>query len=341
MTQDVLPFVTSSEPLRGAVRERPEDFVVDEIPAYLPSGAGDHLYVRFEKRELTTPDAVRRIARAVGVDPRAAGFAGMKDKHAITTQWASFERGDPAGLDAPLEGLRVLERARHGNKLRTGHLAGNRFDLLLRGAHAADAPRAEAILAVLTARGVPAYFGPQRFGRDGDTLGDALRWLVGGGRPPRDRFRQKLLASAFQSALFNELLAARIREGLFTAVIAGDLLQKVETGGLFVSEDPAVDGPRAEAFEVTATGPMFGPKMRWPEGEARAREEAVLRAHGLEPASLRALGKAGPGTRRPYRVRLADATVSAEPEGVRLRFTLPAGAYATVVLRELLRRDVL
>ncbi|MCB9591842.1 MAG: tRNA pseudouridine(13) synthase TruD [Sandaracinaceae bacterium] len=337
-----LPYVTASrgEPIEAAFRDRPEDFVVDEIPAYAPCGEGDHLYVRFEKRELNTPDAVRRIAQALGVDPRAAGWAGLKDRKAITTQWASFERADPAKLDAPIDGVRVLESARHGNKLRTGHLEGNRFDLLLRGAPADRAEDLRATLAELEARGVPAYFGPQRFGRDGSNVGDAVRWLVGGGRPPRDRFKRKLLVSAFQSAMFNQLLAARIDEGTLETALLGDLLQKVGSGGLFGCEDPEVDSARARAFEITATGPMFGPKMRWPTADVLAREQETLRAFGVEPADLRGFGKAGPGTRRPYRLRLGAPEVEAGPDGVRVRFTLPAGAYATVVVRELLRREV-
>ncbi|MBX3272621.1 MAG: tRNA pseudouridine(13) synthase TruD [Sandaracinaceae bacterium] len=324
----------------GAVRARHEDFVVDEVPAYLPSGEGTHLFVRFEKTGTTTPDAVRRIATALGADPRAAGFAGLKDKHAVTTQWASFEGADAARLDAAIEGVRVIEAARHGNKLRTGHLRGNRFTLLLRGAEPAAEPAARACLDALAARGVPAYFGPQRFGHDGGTLAEGARWIFGG-RRPRDRFRQKLLASAVQSAVFNHVLAARVRDGLLDAALDGDLLQKTDTGGLFLCDDPVTDTARAKRFELSGTGPMVGPKMREPEREARAREQAALTALGVDEARVRAFGKAGPGTRRPLRFRLEAVDVRAEPEGLRLAFTLPAGGYATVVLRELLRREVL
>ena len=125
---DSLPFLSSEHAaIAGTIREHPEDFRVEEIPAYLPSGEGDHLFVRFEKRELTTRDAVRRIAGALGVSDRDAGCAGMKDRHAVTEQWASFLFGDAAKLEeAEIPGVRILEAARHGNKLRTGHLKGNR-----------------------------------------------------------------------------------------------------------------------------------------------------------------------------------------------------------------------
>src|SRR5690606_1339179 len=186
-------------------------------------------------------EAVRRIARALDVDPREAGFAGLKDRHAVTRQWASFLFGDPARLEgADIEGVVVLEASRHRNKLRTGHLAANRFDLFVRGASAEQAPEARARLEIRARRGVPAYFGEQRFGRGGANLEAAHRWLVGGGRAPRDRFQKKLLVSTLQAAIFNELCAERVREGTLDGAIEGDLMRKEETGGLFVSESVEV-----------------------------------------------------------------------------------------------------
>ncbi len=337
-----LPYVSDGEepPIAAEIRVEVEDFRVSEIPAYSPSGEGDHLFVRFEKRALDTVEAVRRIARALGVDARGAGWAGLKDRHAITEQWASFEHADAARLDAEIEGVTILESARHNNKLRTGHLHGNRFDLLLRGADPSGLDATRALLQELQTRGLPAYFGPQRFGREGRNLPDAARWLMQGGRAPQKRFRRKLLVSSLQSAIFNELLAERVREGTLGSVIEGDLLQKVDSGGLFVSEDRARDAERASAFEVSATGPMFGAKMRWPEGEALAREERALARWGLTRDALRRFKKAGSGTRRRYRFKLDDVQLDPVEHGLRLRFTLPAGAYATVVLREVLRREV-
>jgi len=338
-----LPYATSepSAPIAGEIRVEVEDFRVEEVPAYLPSGEGDHLFVRFEKRELDTPEAVRRIARTLGVDARNAGWAGLKDRRAVTQQWASFEHADAKGLDdASIDGVTILEHSRHTNKLRTGHLHGNRFDLLVRGAGPTSLDPAKQVLGELETRGLPAYFGPQRFGREGRNLGDAVRWLVQGGRTPQKRFRRKLLVSSLQSAIFNELLAERVRNGMLESVVEGDLLRKVESGGLFVSEDLEADRARAAEFEVSATGPMFGAKMRWPEGKALAREEEALEHWGLSRESLRAFKKAGSGTRRRYRFKVEGTEAEASEHGLRLRFTLPAGAYATVVLRELLRREV-
>lgn len=335
---DLPPLTGPDAPLEGLIRARPEDFRVDEVPAYLPEGSGDHLYVRFEKTRLDTPEAVRRIARVLGVDPRETGYAGLKDRHAVTRQWASFLFGDAARLEgAAIDGVRILEVARHRNKLRTGHLRANRFELFVRGASGERAGEAEARLAILARRGVPAYFGAQRFGRDGQNLEAARRWIVEGGKAPRDRFQKKLLVSTLQAALFNELCAERVREGTLDGAIEGDLMRKEETGGLFVSESVEVDRARAERFEISATGPMVGAKMRWPEGAARAREEAALARWNLRPEDLDRFRASGAGTRRPYRMSLADPRLEVEPEGVRLSFTLPSGAYATVVLAELVR----
>lgn len=330
------PRLTGPPPLSGALRARPEDFVVDEVPAYLPEGKGEHLYVRFEKTDIDTQEAVRRIARALGVDPRQAGVAGLKDRRAITRQWASFpSAASPSALEETIDGVRVLEVSRHTNKLRTGHLRANRFEILLRDAGSEGLEEAARRVGELERRGVPNYFGEQRFGRGGANLGAARAWILDGGRAPRDRFQRKLMVSVLQAALFNELLAERVSEGTFDGALEGDLLRKEDTGGLFVCTDPAVDGPRAARFEVSATGPMFGARMRWPEAEARGRELAALERCGMAPDDLERFRASGEGTRRPYRVRPEGLTLRCEPEGVRLGFTLPSGAYATVVLREL------
>ena len=340
---NVLPFATHLDaPIEGQIKHVPEDFRVDEVPLYAATGTGEHLYVRFQKRDLDTKIAVRRIADALGASERDAGFAGMKDRRAVTTQWASFVRGDAERLkDAKLEGIEVLEVSRHANKLRTGHLAGNRFTLRLRGADPARAADAERVLGELATRGVPAYYGEQRFGRDGDNVARARAWIVDGGPPPRAHFERKLFVSSLQSAIFNELLAARVSDGTWCGVIDGDVVRKEDSGGLFIATGEALPDAqaRAERFEVSATGPMMGAKMKRPEGAALAQEEAAMARHGLDEAKLARFARDGEGTRRPYRMKLTDPTVTADPEGLVLSFTLPAGAYATVVLRELTRAD--
>ena len=337
-----LPYlVATGDPIDGEIRARPEDFVVEEVPAYLPIGEGDHLYVRFEKVGLDTTEAVKRIAHAMGANPREAGYAGMKDRHAITTQWASFLFGDAEKLDgATIEGVRILERARHGNKLRTGHLAGNRFTLRVRGAPSDALELARERLEELARRGVPAFFGAQRFGHGGGNLTRAARWILEGGHAPRKGFERKLGVSTLQSALFNELLAERVRESTMDDALPGDLMRKEGSGGLFVTEDATADRERVRAFEITPTGPMFGARMRWPEEEARAREEACRSRWGLDDERLERFRGAGEGTRRPYRMAITEASAEADEEGLVFRFVLPSGGYATMVLREVLGRTV-
>jgi tRNA pseudouridine13 synthase len=338
-----LPRAVGRPPLTKAVlKATPEDFVVDEEPAYLPTGTGDHLFVRFEKVGLDTEEAVKRIARAIGVDPRECGFAGRKDRHAVTRQWMSLpcpakaEGREEAVRALDLPQIRVLEAARHGNKLRTGHLRGNAFELVLRDAEG-DLEAVGPALALLVGRGLPAYYGEQRFGRR--NLERARAWLVEGSRAPHPGDR-KFLVSVLQSAIFNDLCAARLAmpRGLAT-IVAGDLARKEDSGGLFVVEDVAEAQARADRFELSATGPMFGPKMRWPAGEAAELERAALARHGLDEAALARFGRDGEGTRRPYRVPvrpLAEAPlVAAEGPHLRLRFWLPAGAYATTLVHEL------
>lgn len=337
-----LPFAISGDfPVGGVLKAEPDDFVVEEIPAYTPSGAGEHVYVRFEKRGLDTDEAVKRIARTLDVDPRDAGTAGKKDRHAVTRQWASFGGADPERANAiELDGIRVLEVARHGNKLRTGHLRGNRFVLRLRGAPAGDLVRTREVLAELGARGLPGYFGVQRFGRDAGNVAAARAWIVDGGHAPRAPWAKKLLVSSLQSELFNELCGERVAAGTYGAVVAGDVVRKEESGGLFVPSTPeelADAQARAASFLVSPTGPMFGVSMRAAEGAVGEREAACLRAAGLDQEKLARIARAGEGTRRPYRFAVSDAEAEADADGIVLRFSLPPGAYATVLVRELQR----
>lgn len=337
-------------PLPEAIfKSSPEDFVVEELPAYPESGRGEHLFVRFEKRDLTTAEAVRRLAAWLETDPRGAGVAGQKDKVAVATQTASFPfpiaRGAPEPLlaSAPaLEGVRVLGVARHDNKLKPGHLLGNRFRITLGGLDPAGVEAVRAGLEDAARAGVPNAYGPQRYGRDGDNPERALAWLAGKERGPRDKRDQRFLFSALQSHLFDRVLAARVADGTYRTLLGGDLAKKHDTGGLF---PVAEEGPelaeavgRAERLEISATGPMFGPSMRWPTGAPGALEQLVLTEGFGDPARLAAFGHLGEGTRRALRMLPAELTVEAlppdagEPGRIAVGFVLPKGGYATTVL---------
>jgi tRNA pseudouridine13 synthase len=332
-----------------------DTFFVEEIPAYLPSGDGEHTYVWIEKRDLTTIEAARRLAQACGVEARDVGYAGMKDRHATTRQWLSLPRVDPERARAiadAVQGLRVLEARRHGNKLRTGHLRGNRFEVVLTGAADGDAARVGERLRAMASGGLANRYGEQRFGASGDNASEGLA-ILRGERRERDHRRRRLLMSAAQSAVFNRYLELRAAEtGGLLRVRSGDVLQKTETGGLFVCADPAVDQPRVDAREVVPTGPMPGTRaMEPPDGsEARAIEDQALAVIGAARDDFARGGRDLPGARRAVvvMVELGDedpvtASTVAAGDGadngaaLRIKFALPAGSYATVVIDSLLQ----
>ena len=305
---------------------------------------GPHVLVTLEKRGVSTFDAVRRIANALGVRDGDIGTAGLKDKEAVARQQISLPPPvtPEAALALDVAGVRILSAARHPNKIKTGHLKGNRFAVVVRGL---DLPvdeavrRAQAVLERLARPpGAPNFYGDQRFGADGDNGAQGLALIRGErvrSRPREARF----LVSAYQSELFNRYLEQRLKDGLYDRVIQGDLLRKNETGGLFDTTDPALDEGRLHAGEITPTGPMFGAEMRCPAAgtEAARREAALLAAEGLTPADFRRVAHIGKGTRRPIAVQAAEASVTEKPAAIELRFVLPAGAYATVVCGEILK----
>lgn len=352
----------------GVFRASADDFRVVELPAYEPVGDGDHLYLRIRKTGLSTDEAARRIARALGRRPRDVGYAGRKDRHAVTEQTLSIEHVEPAAAEsalAGLEGIELLAAARHRNKLRLGHLRGNRFELVLREV-GPDAPeRAEAVLRRLAERGVPNAFGAQRFGREldnhlvgrelvrGDLAAAAERLAAGQGRaaerirgdlergvkPGRvlrhlPRSLPRLLVSAYQSALFNRMLARRLQE--LDALRLGDLAYLHDRGAVFEVLEPEVEAPRAAAFEVSPTGPMYGSTMSWPTHEVGELERELLAAEGLTPEDFRRTpGGSFRGERRPLRIPLTEPHVETAGDALRVAFALPRGSYATAVLAEL------
>ncbi|HEY1553815.1 MAG TPA: tRNA pseudouridine(13) synthase TruD [Kofleriaceae bacterium] len=339
----MLPYLTADlAGIGGVLRAHDQDFFVDEEPAYAPTGQGEHVFARIEKRGLATPQAIDRIARALGCASRDVGVAGMKDRHAVTRQWISLP--PPIGPETVsalvLDDIAILEVARHGHKLRTGHLRGNRFVLRVRDAGPDAAPRARAILERLARPpGAPNWYGEQRFGRDGDNAARGRAIALGTEKPPRDRRLARLLVSALQSELFNSWLVARLADGLYARVVAGDILHKT-TGGQFTCEDPAVDEARLVAGELVPTGPMFGSRMRRPPdgSPAAAREDAILAAAELSLAAFEPVRALAEGTRRDAAFAVTEPSVASLPEGVlEVAFALPAGAYATAVMREIMK----
>ncbi len=394
------PYLTADLPgTGGTIKETVEDFFVEEIPLYLPCGEGEHTYLQIEKQGVTTLDAIRRIARSLGIADREIGYAGMKDARGTTRQTISIPRVDPGrlmGLDIP--GIRPLEASRHRNKLKLGHLAGNRFAIRIRSVGDDALRRAEDTLTVLSRRGVPNYFGEQRYGSLGNShqIGRALlqrnfraavdallgdpstirdeRWrhavtayhrgdmtesllaLPGHCRTERDILQRlikrpdawerafdavaprlkKLYLSALQSALFDRLLARRL--DAIDTMYCGDLAFRHDNGACFLVEDLPAEQERTQSFAISPSGPLFGCKMTQPNGIPREMEDTVLQEEGLTLAAFDLPGGLRmEGERRPLRVAAGAVTLSADHENLHLEFSLPRGAYATTVLREIMK----
>jgi tRNA pseudouridine13 synthase len=342
LTPHELPLWTESLPaVGGAIGPELEDFVVDELPAYEPSGAGDHWYVRLEKRGLNTRDAALALARATKIPERDIGYAGMKDRHGVTTQWLSVPARAPAPETWTLpEGVKLVGVSRHNNKLRTGHLRGNRFKIALVGSLPDGAAHARALFEELSARGHVNYFGSQRFGRDGRNVAEAVAWLTGRSPLPRgrERFLSKLYTSALQSEIFNRYATRRVSRGL-EQLLLGEVVRLNNAGASFVVESLEREMPRYLARDLCLTGPMPGPKMRAAQADAAALEAEVFADLDLTAAALNELGRHAPGTRRDLLVRPEAWSVTDDAAAGRLRleFELPAGSYATVLVRELTR----
>ena len=335
------PFITPELPgIGGVLKAEPAHFVVEEIPLYLPEGEGPHLYLRLSREGMTTRRVADDLAGLFGLERGEVGFAGLKDKQARATQYFSL----PLSAHTPEQaaemvrgelGLEVLEAARHQNKLKTGHLLGNRFTLLLCGVGPEALAPARAVAEALAQRGLANFYGSQRFGREGDNAAQGRAALLG--RGPRDKWLRKLLLSAWQAALFNAWLTRRLARGDFARLIGGDLAKKTDTGGMFTVEDTAVEQPRLDAGALTYTGPMFGKKMRWPNEPAATYEREILAQEEVTETDLKK-GRLM-GSRRVARLLLPDLSIETAPEGLVFRFSLPKGSYATVVMREFTKNE--
>ena len=351
--------------------KEPEDFIVEELPLYEPSQVGTHTFFAIRKRNLTTLEAINRIARDLQVHSRQFGYAGLKDKNAIATQVLSVEGVAPERiLKIEQPDIEVLWAERHTHKLRVGHLRGNRFEITLRDISHDMLSLVKTVMARLATEGVPNRFGAQRFSNKNDShlIGGALvkaewetvirymltdealqvddvarhmqRELV---RKPVEKVvasiphrLRKLFLSAYQAYLFNNVLERRAPD--LGKLLEGDIAVKHANGAPFLVTNAAVEQPRADVFEISPSGPIFGYKMRLPTGDVLALETSILADEGVRFEAFRkVVGIRLPGTRRPLRMAMQLHEMSAVGNvGVCLSFTLPAGGYATVVLEELL-----
>ncbi|MDP6045543.1 MAG: tRNA pseudouridine(13) synthase TruD, partial [Phycisphaerae bacterium] len=400
-----LPYLTVGLPgTGGLIKQNTSDFCVEEIPLYPASGEGTHVYFIVRKRGIPTPAAVARIAKYMQVEPSEIGVAGLKDAQAVTTQQMSLEHADPKKLAAFKDRqIEILSTAMHGNKLRPGHLEANRFTVKVRHPGSGALDRAQAILDVLVRRGVPNYFGPQRFGLRNDTalLGRALvaddldefvailfgrpiesdpkdcyearvafdkgdikgalaAWPKHYAHPRRalsayknankkrkneravytvDKRMKRLYVSALQSAVFNDVLARRIKT--LDTVMPGDLAARAGGKAVFTVEaaPEALQEAqaRAEAFEISPTGPIPGYRSSIATGEPGQIETGVLAERNLDIENFRHVGRMkAKGARRTLRFKISnlelEKVVDDTGSHLLLKFTAPSGCYATVLL---------
>jgi len=322
----------------ACIRSAAEDFVVSEELGFEPSGEGEHVFLHLQKRGLNSMDLVQRVSRLSGVPPRDIGISGLKDRNALTRQWCSVGlagRAEPdwQGLEQAGD-VQVLAVARHLRKLRRGVHRSNRFTLRLREL-SGDRPALEQRLQLLRAAGVPNYFGPQRFGRDGSTLAQARRWMESGGRRI-SRNERGLYLSALRAFLFNTLLADRVEAGNWNTVLAGDVCMLQGSRSLFTCEEvDAAIRERAQIGDIHPGLPLWGRDSAGADG-ARREPAGALAAHRdvcdfLENAGLELAW-------RPTRTLVDDFCWQFCDDGsLQLDFALGAGAYATALLAELVQ----
>jgi tRNA pseudouridine13 synthase len=340
---DVLePYLTADfAGIGGRVRVLPEDFIVEEQPLYRPCGEGEHLYVKITKRLLSTPDLVRKLSSTLGIKMQAIGTAGLKDARAVTTQTVSLHFVEPErlarlGSDERILAVEVL--GRHRNRLRPGHHAGNRFRLAVREVAGHANETVPAVLEALQRRGVPNYFGPQRQGKSGENFRVGAALLTDAARRAKMSRAQRIwYLNSFQAHLFNRILARRIDR--IDCVLAGDWAMKTDNGACFLVEHAEQEQARADRFEISPTGILFGARVSWATGEPGELERAVAAEAGATPESLTQAAKACGfrGERRALRVPLAQLEWSLAADVLTMAFSLPPGAYATSVLRELMK----
>lgn len=333
---EALPHAFGPPLLAANIRTTPEDFFVEEIPSFEPTGEGEHFLLTLEKRGLNTAAVAKQLAGWAGLPEMAIGYAGMKDRHAVTRQRFSVHLPRRVAPDvATLESgqLHVIEHAWHNRKLPRGALAGNRFVLVLREVQG-EREAIDARLAQIAARGLPNWFGDQRFGREGGNVAAALS-MFEGRRVRRDQ--RSILLSAARSALFNQVLAARVQDGSWDAALEGEVWVLSGSRSVFGPEPwSEVLVERLAAFDIHPSGPLWGAGELRSAGDCAARElsalcdtQAIALRAGLEKAELkqerRALRLLAEGLQWEW---LDDATL-------RLAFSLPPGSYATALLQEL------
>lgn len=333
----ILPYVDGQPRLQGRLRTAPEDFQVREELDFTLDGAGEHVWLWVRKRGANTDWVAKRLAERACVPAREVSYAGLKDRHAVTEQWFSVHlpgKADPDWEANPHPDFTVLNAVRHSRKLRRGALSGNAFRITVRDLEGDPAELAVRLERV-AADGVPNYFGEQRFGLEAGNLERAAA-MFSGREKVRDRHQRGLYLSAARSALFNAVLAQRVVEGNWNKALPGEVLMLAGSHSIFtVDEVDETICQRVAAFDVHPTGPLWGAGELRSSGPVRELEEAATATSPIFRDGLAAAGLTQ--ERRALRLMVGEAKLEyPEPRTAILDFRLPAGAYATTVLRELL-----
>ena len=328
-----LPCAHGGPAGRAQLRATPEDFLVQEWLGWEADGAGDHLLLTVRKRGSNTLWVAKQLARLGKIDPRDVGFAGLKDRDAVAEQSFTLPARSAIGeswVGVSGEGFEVVACAPHRRKLKRGALKGNDFTITLRG-FSGDPALLEQRLQAIAVGGVPNYFGPQRFGRDGSNLRTALAWFAEG-VSPTDRWQRGFALSAARAAIFNAVVARRVGDGTWNKLLPAEIVNLDGSGSVFVAEviDAALE-ERCAQLDIHPTGPMWGSESARPlsalESAVGARHEVIAR--GLSNARLES-------ERRALRIRVDRLVWQIEGDVVQLRFRLFRGAFATAVMHELI-----
>jgi tRNA pseudouridine13 synthase len=320
---------------RGVLRTAPEDFIVREWLGFEADNDGDHWLLTVRKREANTHWVAKQLAKLADIHPRDVGFAGLKDRNAVAEQAFTVPARSAVGSNwqgVQGDGFEVIAARRHRRKLKRGALKGNDFEIIVRGFTGSSQEIGER-LAVIAARGVPNYFGPQRFGHELSNLKRAVAMFAG--VQIHDRFERGFALSAARASVFNAVLARRLESSTWDRLIDGDVANLDGSNSIFsIAAIDALLIDRCTALDIHPTGPLWG------RGELRSTATAAALEHeigneyqvmcaGLERAGL-------DQERRALRISVQALQHGLDGDVLTLRFRLGRGAFATTVLHELI-----
>lgn len=359
-----LPYITKEfEGIGGKIKKKPEHFIVEEVPLYSPSGIQsknnppEHLYINFTKQNLNTKDVQKEISKIFNVKKMNIGIAGLKDKNVISKQTMSVSIRKPEERKEKIveerlkqlsnkEGIKVNWYDWHTNKLRKGHILGNKFRIIISELPNEDyekdklLKKTNDIVREMVSKGVPNYFGEQRFGTKNDSgessnLNRSIKFIKG--EKKFTGWIKNFLISVYQSYLLNQYLAKRVNEGKFDKLLVGDIAKKHSTGGLFevLKENLEREQERYKKGEISFTAPLYGKKMWFPpeNSEAEIFEKKIFD----EESFCKIEEIPSDGTRRLGRVFPESVNVKKHEEGIELEFFLFKGSFATTILREIMK----